>query len=266
MLFHLKRGVEHGRRIPGADPIVGAVRFGQGIGAIECRLMTTRAARGAVNRHAGVEVERAAELDEGRRHRPPGNRHARRQRGENAARVFEERVVFRRLRYRGETKAQANPKRDSPKADPHPHSSLPVRAHLPHHSPCRVKPIKRPKTTTRTQQAIDIPPASRARRGGVGSRFHFCTSRTVMNSKIIMLMPAAPMSAILIQNTGFTKYSVARLTNRSEPAITATTKAAQVNGRTCLESSANGRLREAKPSRRKSTIAIVPSTSETAKT
>src|SRR5215475_2918924 len=48
-----------------------------------------------------------------------------------------------------------------------------------------------------------IPPASLARSGGVGSRFHFCTSRTVMNSKIIMLITATAMSAILIQKTGF---------------------------------------------------------------
>ncbi len=80
---------------------------------------------------------------------------------------------------------------------------------LPHHSPCRVKAIKRPKTMTRTQRAIDIPPASLARGGGVRLRFHFCTSRTVMNSKMNMLIPARTMSDILIQNVAFTKYSVA---------------------------------------------------------
>ena len=52
---------------------------------------------------------------------------------------------------------------------------------------------------------IEIPPASLAARGGVGSRFHSLTLRTVMNSKMIMLIPATTMSAILIQNTGFTK-------------------------------------------------------------
>src|SRR5216684_9137640 len=86
-----------------------------------------------------------------------------------------------------------------------------------------------------------------------------------MNSKIIMLIPARTMTDILIQNTGFTKYSVAWLMNKSEPVIAASTKAAQVNGRSCRESSANGRLAAASPSRRKSTIVIVPSTSETAK-
>src|SRR5262249_51195917 len=135
----------------------------------------------------------------------------------------------------------------------------------PDHSPCRVKPIKRPKMTTKPQHAIDIPPASLAGGGGVRSRFHFCTLRTVMNSKIIMLIPASTMSDILIQNVVFTKYSAARLMNRSTPAITASTKAAQVNGRTCLDSSAKGRLVEASPSSRKSTIAIVPITIETAK-
>ena len=74
------------------------------------------------------------------------------------------------------------------------------------------------------------------------------------------------MSAIFTQNTGFPKYCVARLMNRIEPAITASTKKAQVNGRTCLESSSNGRLVKTSPSRRKSTIAIVPITSETAMT
>jgi hypothetical protein len=43
-----------------------------------------------------------------------------------------------------------------------------------------VKAIRRPKKTTSTQQAIDIPPARLAAAGGVGSRFHFCTSRTVV--------------------------------------------------------------------------------------
>ena len=38
--------------------------------------------------------------------------------------------------------------------------------------------------------------------GGVLSTFHFCTSRTVMNSKITMLIPATAISAILIQNKG----------------------------------------------------------------
>src|SRR5260370_18884538 len=60
---------------------------------------------------------------------------------------------------------------------------------LPHHSPCRVKAIKRPKTTTRTQQAIDVPPARLARGGGVRLRFRFCTSRTVMNSKMKHVHP-----------------------------------------------------------------------------
>src|SRR5258708_25390892 len=38
--------------------------------------------------------------------------------------------------------------------------------------------------------------------GGVLSTFHFCTSRTVMNSKITMLIPATAISAVLIQNKG----------------------------------------------------------------
>lgn len=39
-----------------------------------------------------------------------------------------------------------------------------------------------------------------------------------MNSKIIVLIPATTMSTILNQKTGFTKYALARLMNRSEPA------------------------------------------------
>src|SRR5262249_351790 len=133
------------------------------------------------------------------------------------------------------------------------------------HSVDRVKLITRPRVITRPHKAIDIPPASLARGGGVASRFHFSTSRTVTNSKIIMLIPARTMTDILNQNTGFAKYSVAWLMNMSEPVITVSTKAVQVNGRSWRESSAKGRLTAAKPSRRRSTIAIVPSTAETVK-
>ena len=44
------------------------------------------------------------------------------------------------------------------------------------------------------------------------------------------------MMDILIQNVVLMKYAVAWLMNRSEPAIAASTKAAQVNGRTSLAS------------------------------
>ena len=71
---------------------------------------------------------------------------------------------------------------------------------------------------------------------------------------------------ILIQNVVLAKYAVAWLMNRSKPAIAASTKAVQVPGRTSLASSVNGRLVEASPSRRKSTIAIVPITSAIAMT
>src|SRR5712671_7656109 len=134
------------------------------------------------------------------------------------------------------------------------------------HSGSKLKPVQRPKTTTRAQQLIEIPPASRADSGGVGARSHFCTPRTVTNSKTSMLIPASTMMDILIQNVALTKYSVARLANRSEPAIAAITKAVQVQGSTCLASSVKGRLVDANPSRRKSTIAIVPITSEIAMT
>jgi hypothetical protein len=53
---------------------------------------------------------------------------------------------------------------------------------------------------TRSQQLIEIPPASRAGSGGVGLTFQLCTPRTVMNSKISMFAPASAMIAILIQN------------------------------------------------------------------
>src|SRR5262249_37496505 len=113
-------------------------------------------------------------------------------------------------------------------------ANAPTELHLfdpPHHSVGRVKAIRRPKKTTKTQQAIEIPPASRTGRG-VEPIFHSFTPRTVLNSKIIMLMPASTMSNILTQNTQLPKYSVGLLMSRSEPAITETTKATQVNGRT----------------------------------
>ena len=53
---------------------------------------------------------------------------------------------------------------------------------------------------------------------------------------------------------------------RSEPVIAASTNAAQVHFRIGLASSVKERLVEASPSRRKSTIAIVPITSEIAMT
>src|SRR5712671_4536770 len=96
------------------------------------------------------------------------------------------------------------------------------------HSGSMLKPVQRPKTTTRAQQLIEIPPASLADSGGVGSRSHFCTLRTVMNSNTSMLIPASTMMDILIQNVVLTKYSVALLANRSEPAAAAITKATQV--------------------------------------
>jgi hypothetical protein len=76
-----------------------------------------------------------------------------------------------------------------------------------HHSGNMVKPVQRPKMTTKAQQVSENPPASLAGSGGVGLRSHFCTPRTVMNSKISMLIPARIMTDILIQNVVFTKYS-----------------------------------------------------------
>src|SRR5262249_61777664 len=119
---------------------------------------------------------------------------------------------------------------------------------------------------TKAQHMIEMPPASRAGRGGVGSTFHAWASRTVMNSKISMLIPARAMTDILIQNTVLAKYWVAWLMNSREPAIAATTNAVQVHGRTSLASSVKGRLVEANPSRRRSTIAIEPITTEIAMT
>src|SRR5437660_852530 len=63
-----------------------------------------------------------------------------------------------------------------------------------------VKPVQRPKTKTKSQQVSDIPPASLAGGGGVVLRSQFCTPRTVMNSKISMLIAASAMIDILIQN------------------------------------------------------------------
>ena len=61
-----------------------------------------------------------------------------------------------------------------------------------------------------------------------------------------MLIPVRTMTDILNQNTGFAKYSVAWLMNMSEPVITVSTKAVQVNGRSWRESSAKGRLTRGK--------------------
>src|SRR6266850_1397504 len=97
-----------------------------------------------------------------------------------------------------------------------------------HHSGRTANPDQRPNTKTRSQQASDMPPASRACSGGLGVGSQSFTLRTVMNSKMNMLMPAAAMMAILIQNVVATKYWVAWLMNRSEPVTAASTKAAQV--------------------------------------
>src|SRR5262249_2058291 len=134
------------------------------------------------------------------------------------------------------------------------------------HSGMTVNPVQRPKMKTKIQQVIEIPPASRACGGGVRSTSQLCTPRTVTNSKISILIPARAMIDILTQNVVVVKYAVAWLMNRSVPAIAASTKAAQVHGRTSRASSLNGRLVEANPSRRKSTIAMVPITSEIAMT
>src|SRR5215468_7255985 len=75
-------------------------------------------------------------------------------------------------------------------------------------------------------------PSCEPRRSRRRTKFHPATPRTNLNSKIIMLMPARTISDILSQNTQLVKYSDALPMNRSEPAITATMKAAQVNGRT----------------------------------
>src|SRR5262249_11937545 len=104
------------------------------------------------------------------------------------------------------------------------------------HSGSTLKPVQRPKTKTKIQQVSEIPPASLAGSGGVGPVSHFCTPRTVTNSKISMLIPARTMMDILIQNVVVAKYSVARLTNISDPVIAASTKAAQVYGRISLAS------------------------------
>src|SRR5262249_18533985 len=96
------------------------------------------------------------------------------------------------------------------------------------HSGSTLKPVQRPNTKTRTQQASEIPPASRAGNGKFGLRSHSFASRAVTNSKITMLMPAVAMIAIFSKNVGVTKYWVAWLMNNSERAMAAITKAAQV--------------------------------------
>src|SRR5215475_10884214 len=88
-----------------------------------------------------------------------------------------------------------------------------LRSLLAGHSGRTANPDQRPNTKTRSQQASEIPPARRAGSGGLGVGSQSFTPRTVMNSQMNMLMPAASMTAILIQNVGVTKYWVAWLMN-----------------------------------------------------
>src|SRR5207244_11060361 len=78
------------------------------------------------------------------------------------------------------------------------HHRTPVRRAI--YTGTTLKPVQRPKTNTRIQQVSEIEPASRAAAGGVGWRSHSCTLRTVMNSKISMLMAAKAMMNSLTLN------------------------------------------------------------------
>src|SRR5215510_14895297 len=129
-----------------------------------------------------------------------------------------------------------------------------------------VKPTTRAKPTTPSQQASETAPASLPA-GATGTlRSHLDTLRKVMNSNSAILMPAASINSIFILNAGFPTYCVAWLMNSSDPLIAAMANAAQVHGSTSRHSSVAARLLEPSPSRRRSTIAMVPNTSVMAMT
>src|SRR5258705_9508887 len=85
-----------------------------------------------------------------------------------------------------------------------------------HHSGRTANPDQRPNTKTRSQQASDMPPASRACSGGLGVGSPSFTLPPRMNSKMNMLTPAPPLMALFIPNLVAAQDLVARLLNRSQ--------------------------------------------------
>ncbi len=81
-----------------------------------------------------------------------------------------------------------------------------------------------------------------------------------------MLRPARSNSPIFRRNGQLARYSVALELNIRPPVMAARPKLVQVIGRTSLESWLTERLREATLSRRRSTMAMVPTTTTRAKT
>jgi|SRR6185437_12092564 hypothetical protein len=75
-----------------------------------------------------------------------------------------------------------------------------------------------------------------------------------------MFSPARASSAILMRNGQLARYSTALELNIRPPLTAARQKAVQVIGRTSFESWLTERLREATLSRRRSTMAMVPTT------
>src|SRR5579859_2047656 len=76
-----------------------------------------------------------------------------------------------------------------------------------------------------------------------------------------MLSPASAISPIFSRKGGLTAYLLAAETNISKPVTRATAKADQVQGRISEATSSTGRRFQERPSRRRSRMAIEPTTS-----
>src|SRR5262249_29960099 len=119
---------------------------------------------------------------------------------------------------------------------------------------------------TRIQQVSEMPPASRAAIGGGGKWVHFWTPRPLRESKNSKFIPATPKTNNFVFNLGGGEKATPLLMNSSRPVPTATRQAAKLHPSSGRATSVNERRIEAIPSRRRSTIAIVPITAEMATT
>ncbi len=123
-----------------------------------------------------------------------------------------------------------------------------------------VKPIQRPQTITAIHRIREKAPARRTGMGGPGDSSQRSIPREVMAWKNTMLKKATTRSAILAMKKVLWLYFTALDENSSRPVIAAATKAVQVNGRTSAVRRVTARLLEARPSRRRSTMLIEPTT------
>src|SRR5687767_1469560 len=129
-----------------------------------------------------------------------------------------------------------------------------------------VNPIQRPNATILIHARSEKAPAKRAAGGVAWASSHCPTPRYVRSWKTNMLTPASTSMSILSWNGVLWMYSVALDVNMASPVIVATMNAIQVSGSTSLASWVTGLFSEARPSRRRSTTAMEPSTSAIAST